>query len=204
MTRLARVLALVLAMGCEPRSVTCGVGGVVGPVMNKALFEGTFVHRLGSIEVLEGTYAPPLPTSMTPAVLRFEEGSWVALVGSGRVELEILSHGDMVEVSDRCASHAYVTDAETPWDSHPWAHVAADEDIGRPTVSFDETLETIEPSFFAYVGPDGSVESPLRLDVDGLGFVLAADYVVRPSGCADAACSSTVRVRHYFRRSDAP
>lgn len=205
MTRLAVVLTLLLATGCQRPPPTCGVGGIIGPLMSKALFEGAFVHRIDSIETIDGTYAPPALAPETPAMLRFEEHSWVAVVGAARIELQILSHGELIEVMDRCASHAYVTDTETSWDGLPWAHVAAEEDLGRPTVSFDESIDAIEPSFFAYGYPLGeSIENPLTHDTDRRGFVLAADYVVRPSGCAEATCSSTVRVRHHFRRSDAP
>ncbi len=202
MTRNATLLLLVLATGCEPRYTTCGVGGIVGPLVNKPLYEGPFVHRIASIEVLEGDYvAPPVTGTETPAELRFEERSWVADVGPGRIELVILSHGELVAVEDRCATHALLTDPDSPWDAYAWAHVAADEEVGQPNVAFDDTLAAIEPVFFDY---GSSEEGPLVLDSDRLGFVLAADYVVRPSGCADGTCASTVRVRHRFRRPDAP
>jgi hypothetical protein len=97
MTRNATLLLLVLATGCEPRFTTCGVGGIVGPLMNKPLYEGPFVHRIASIEVLDGDYvAPPVRDTETAAELRFEERSWVADVGPGRIELVILSHGELV------------------------------------------------------------------------------------------------------------
>lgn len=193
------MLMSLLAACAPPPVVNC----VCAPVpTEKALLEGAFIHTIEAIEVTGGSYRAPPSLGPTPTELRFDENLLSGTLGDGLFAVRVYDHVDVRHAeapATGCCAGIW-GDLE-PADPQPDAW----QDRNAAVMDWIEF-----GGVFQRLDPGATIESILPLfdedfpvfaaDADHQGFVLHTWYDVRPAGCTDATCASTVRVQHHFRR----
>ena len=190
------MLGVILVAGCDPPSRSCGQGALGVRLVDKALIVGAFVHRIESVETLEGDYEPPPPSDeWAPAEATIDENFWLAERGDAVIVVRVIDHVALTE--GMCGP---LFDRARPWSERPFARLDPAVELGAPLEIVDATLAYREPVSSVPESLTDDWEYPLTADDDQLGFTLRADYYVEPAGCDDSSCSSTVRLTHHFRR----
>jgi hypothetical protein len=196
-------LTIVLLAACAPDpAIDCRCSS---PGVPRESVEGSFVHTLEAIEVLEGDYVPPSLPPAVPALAFASENYLMWTLGTGEDVLVLRAswidlRPDLAATGGCCPGWdgLALTTPQPPWNERSRVHLDAASELGGAIGRLDPTLTGVEPTF-----PDTTEIEPLfELDPDGRGFVLRSDYYVLPAGCAAAGCAAVVRLTHHFRRAE--
>lgn len=206
LTRRHLVVAITLATpslaACEQRFLLCNCPL---PGTPREQLEGTFVHSLDAIEVLEGEYTPPAlpPARRVQATAGENFFLWTLDDGQPLVVLRIYGWVDVRSAPGRsggCCGPPWddleLTDPQPPWTERNRFRVDTLHDIGDILVQLDPTLRSAETATSTDYDPSLGIVG----DAEGRDLVLRADYSIQPQGCDDISCSATVRLTHRFRR----
>ena len=196
------LLATPCLAACEPeRVVSCQCGPRAWP---REQVEGSFVHSIEAIDVIEGAYTPPALPSPRAALALTSEDFFVWLLDAGAVHVVLRIHSWVaVEAAPGqrscCGSEwddVRLASTPLPWSARNRIALDPSRELGDVMVSLDPTLAHVEPIV------SERETSPLAFDDDGRGLVLRTYYVVTPEGCTDTSCSATVRLTHHLRRPE--
>lgn len=192
------LLVLSLGVACAPEAILdCRC---ISPGVPRELVEGSFLHAIDAVEVLQGDYVPPPLPPPVPAAATSSEDYLVWLLGEEQLVVRAVwidARPDPDADGGCCPGWEglALTAPQPRWNERSRVRPEA-PDLGGAIGRLDPTLASVEPTFLA-----ATDVVPFELDGDGGGFVLRADYYVQPAGCADASCAAVVRVTHHFRRA---
>jgi hypothetical protein len=193
--------------GCAPEPVLscqCRLPG-----WPREQLEGSFVHTIESIDVIEGTYTPPALPPPRAALALVSEDLLVWMLADGEAHLVFRIDAWLaVEPAPgrrSCCGPAWddiqLVSAPPVWSARNRIGLDPSRELGDVMATVDPTLSFAEPTF-AHDALSLDAPPPLVLDEDGRGLVLRTRYLVEPAGCADASCRATVSVTHHLRRAE--